>query len=205
MPPSGIPMAQQRPQSGALLDDVLTVPNWYYAPPYNGTNARFRSYEFRASCAGTNIGGALAAGSATLFNEGRREGAVWIMVLLSDGAAGASNPISRIGTDYLSKADPYHITNSTLPPAPGQVFDPIRAPAVPIVGARRRLCGLRMHLACALMGQTAHRHSFFPPTVSPIAAISSRKCATSAGRFSVMPDAGAEFRRPELYQLLRCG
>ncbi|MFN8451601.1 MAG: hypothetical protein U0521_24185, partial [Anaerolineae bacterium] len=38
---------------------------------------------------------------------GRREGAVWIMVLLSDGAAGASNPIYKINGSDIAAADPY--------------------------------------------------------------------------------------------------
>ena len=93
------------PRYTALLDDVVTTPDWAIA---SGADARFNSYELRASCAGTNIGGALAQGSATLYSEGRREGAVWIMVLLSDGAAGASNPVTRIGSDTtISQPDPY--------------------------------------------------------------------------------------------------
>ncbi|MCC6803013.1 MAG: hypothetical protein IT319_09020, partial [Anaerolineae bacterium] len=99
----------ERGQSDALLDQVITVPDWYYGAPYNGLNARFRNYEYRASCAGTNIGGSLAASSAALFTEGRREGAVWIMVLLSDGAAGASNPIYDINGSDIAPANPYAV------------------------------------------------------------------------------------------------
>ncbi len=118
--------SQRKSGSGngsAILDDVLSVPDWYMtsgtslstqpgdqnpvSPP--GYNARYRSYEYRASCAGTNMGAGLQAGSATLFNEGRREGAVWIMVLLSDGAAGASNPISKYHGTPIIRPDPYAV------------------------------------------------------------------------------------------------
>jgi len=76
---------------------IVTTPWWFNddMPTPAETTIIRRSYEYRASCSGTNMGGALAAGSNTLFNAGRREGAVWMMVLLSDGAAGASNPIIR--------------------------------------------------------------------------------------------------------------
>ncbi len=93
----------------------MTVPSWY-----SGGNAVFRSYENRASCSSGNVGGALAAGSAELFNEGRREGAVWIMVLLSDGGAGASNPITRINTEDIVAAQPYEPDGSGhIVPLPG--------------------------------------------------------------------------------------
>lgn len=117
LPPDG---SSQR-TTLALLDEVLTVPSWFYSGGYPDYLARYRSYENRASCAGTNIGGALAAGSAALFNEGRREGAVWIMVLLSDGAAGASNPVYRIGGDAIQAANPYAPdgTGSYLEPSDG--------------------------------------------------------------------------------------
>ncbi|MDX2140107.1 MAG: pilus assembly protein TadG-related protein [Chloroflexota bacterium] len=58
-------------------------------------NRMERSYDYRATCAGTNIGGGLGQAAALLGELGRREGAVWIMVLLSDGAAGASRPAVR--------------------------------------------------------------------------------------------------------------
>jgi hypothetical protein len=97
----------------------MTVPDWYItngiptdspatAP---GFQARYLSYEYRASCAGTNMGAGLQAGASTLFDEGRREGAVWIMVLLSDGAAGASNPISAYNSVPIVAPDPYNTIN----------------------------------------------------------------------------------------------
>lgn len=102
-----MPDLSPRPDTLALLDQIVTVPQWYISG--GGSFGRYRSYENRASCAGTNIGGALAASSAALFNEGRREGAVWIMVLLSDGAAGASNPIYDINGSDIAPAYPYAV------------------------------------------------------------------------------------------------
>jgi hypothetical protein len=58
-----------------------------------------RSYERHGMCRGTNIGAALRQASAALTDPTttRREGAVWIIVLLSDGAAGASDPVRSQG------------------------------------------------------------------------------------------------------------
>ncbi len=126
------------PRTNALLDDVVTTPDWALsgASAVSGTSFRFNSYELRASCAGTNIGGALAAGSATLYSEGRREGAVWIMVLLSDGAAGASNPVTRIGSDEdIIQPQPYEKIASAAPsnPAvPSYVYSPIAGTGGPV-------------------------------------------------------------------------
>ncbi|MFN8527235.1 MAG: pilus assembly protein TadG-related protein [Anaerolineae bacterium] len=80
------------------LDDITTnmtggFPSWALtvaSAPY-----RNYAYEFRASCAGGNVGGALGAASNMLYLNGRREGAVWLMVLLSSGASGASDPMGR--------------------------------------------------------------------------------------------------------------
>ncbi|MCC6612153.1 MAG: hypothetical protein IT320_01685 [Anaerolineae bacterium] len=108
LPALGIPAALP-----VLLDEVDTLPAWFEAyTPAGGTFMRqsvdtgswefvdrlARSYEYRGSCAGTNIGEGLGKASETLGRLGRREGAVWIMVLLSDGAAGASSPVWRNGT-----------------------------------------------------------------------------------------------------------
>ncbi|MDZ4769828.1 MAG: pilus assembly protein TadG-related protein, partial [Chloroflexota bacterium] len=91
-------------RSGALLEDIHSVPSWYSG----GAALQAIAYESIASCAGTNIGGALAAGSSTLYNYARQDGAVWIMVLLSDGAAGASNIVRRVNTDPFEPA-PYNL------------------------------------------------------------------------------------------------
>ena len=102
--PDGTP---RLPPNNTLLDEIMT-PAWFEpSNPYR----RFWSYEFAASCAGTNTGGALARASNVLYLNGRREGTVWIMVLFSDGAAGASNPVTRTdgaGNQPLAQAaDPY--------------------------------------------------------------------------------------------------
>lgn len=89
-------------RTAPLLDGIVTIPDWFMTNgiPSEGIDpgdlATERNYEYKASCAGTNIGGALSGGSNMLAQEGRREGAVWIMVLLSDGAAGGTNPIYNI-------------------------------------------------------------------------------------------------------------
>ncbi len=116
-----------------ILEDVVTVPTWY-----SGSDPAKQSYEFDASCGGTNMGGALQMGSRTLYNEGRREGAVWIMVLLSDGAAGASNPISRIGTDTtITEPNVYNqsATASSDPGVPSSVYAPVDGIGGPITAA----------------------------------------------------------------------
>jgi hypothetical protein len=76
-------------------------PRWYTGDG-SANDAELRSYEYRGSCAGTNIGASLSVASQALGTPideggGRTEGAVWIMVLLSDGAAGASNPVLTNG------------------------------------------------------------------------------------------------------------
>lgn len=81
------------------LDNVANPP-WISSVlnPANGlpyTNYRQLSYEFRAACRGTNIAASLEEAAAAFYLYGRREGSVWIMVLLSDGAAGATDPIRR--------------------------------------------------------------------------------------------------------------
>lgn len=100
--PEEVPINAGADRTAPLLSGIVTVPNWFITngiPADSiGANAQtlLRSYEYKASCAGTNIGGALSGGSNMLAQEGRREGAVWIMVLLSDGAAGGTNPIYNI-------------------------------------------------------------------------------------------------------------
>ncbi|MBK8021336.1 MAG: VWA domain-containing protein [Chloroflexi bacterium] len=105
-----LPDGSARPYDQMLLTDIHSVPFWYTGT----TSAPSVSYEYRASCRGTNIGGALRAGADALYTTARREGAVWVMVLLSDGAAGASDPVSRTG-DYgaLNIPQPYHLVDST--------------------------------------------------------------------------------------------
>jgi hypothetical protein len=79
-------------------------------PPWQHFRSRYFSAEYRASCGGTNIGSALATASNGLYFHGRREGAVWLMVMLSDGAAAASNPVTRSNggsPDVAQLPEPY--------------------------------------------------------------------------------------------------
>ena len=50
--------------------------------------------------AGTNMGAAVREANNALLdpNTSRRFGAIWVMVMLSDGAAGATDPVRRNGT-----------------------------------------------------------------------------------------------------------
>lgn len=65
---------------------------WNIPPAYS---AAFYSYDMWASCRGTNIGAALREGSNALLDQRttRTDGSVWVMVLLSDGAAAGSDPV----------------------------------------------------------------------------------------------------------------
>ena len=72
------------------------------------------SYDVWASCRGTNIGAALREASNALvdprFSRQGDEGSVWVMVLLSDGAAGASDPVfnSNLPGNATIPADAYY-------------------------------------------------------------------------------------------------
>ncbi|MEL6268662.1 MAG: hypothetical protein AAFR22_02540, partial [Chloroflexota bacterium] len=61
----------------------------------------YQSYELRAQCRGTNFGAALREANTVLTDPTtiRQDGTVWIIVLLSDGAAGATDPIDRAFPD----------------------------------------------------------------------------------------------------------
>lgn len=99
-----------------LMDDILQ-PLWLRS--LYPLDSRFISYDYVASCSGGNIGGALAESSNVLVEYGRREGTVWIMVLLSDGAAGGSNVTGRYngGTPRLANAaNPYFLPGGTGTP-----------------------------------------------------------------------------------------
>ncbi len=126
---------------GAMWDDYIRLqagPNSYTYdyPALQGGNVAQLSYEALASCRGTNIGAALREANNALLdpNTSRRFGAVWVMVLLSDGAAGASDPVRRTtdlsrsfepdkGGEKLQEALPYQVNTGTTPftpdPQPG--------------------------------------------------------------------------------------
>ncbi|MCA9915705.1 MAG: hypothetical protein KC496_20260, partial [Anaerolineae bacterium] len=72
------------------------------------------SYEYWSSCRGTNIGAGLrVANNALLDPRTIREDGVWIMVLLSDGGAGASDAVRGNGAK-LDPASPYFDTNPDI-------------------------------------------------------------------------------------------
>ena len=82
----------------------------------SGYSPRY-SYDLRASCRGGNIGAALREGSNALVDPftTRTNGSVWVMVLLSDGASGASDPVfdtSLSGGPGTEPADLYYPYNS---------------------------------------------------------------------------------------------
>jgi hypothetical protein len=74
------------------------------------------TYEYRARCSGANMGAALReAYNALVEPQTRREtGAVWVVILISDGGVGASDPAYRNGT-LLEGGNPYD-PNPLLPP-----------------------------------------------------------------------------------------
>ncbi|MEO0563731.1 MAG: hypothetical protein AAF125_16615 [Chloroflexota bacterium] len=77
------------------------------------------SYERWGACRGTNIGAALREANNALVDPltTRQEGAVWVIVFLSDGAAGATDPIPFDDTGSANfEADPYNRV--------GNVYDP---------------------------------------------------------------------------------
>lgn len=66
------------------------------------------SYELRASCRGTNVGAGLRESNNALLDPvtTRRSGAVWVIIMLGDGAAGASDPVRSNGRK-LQETDPF--------------------------------------------------------------------------------------------------
>jgi hypothetical protein len=66
------------------------------------------TYERHSMCAGGNMGAALRAAHSALNDPrtSRRDGSVWIIVLLSDGAVGTTSPVRRNGYK-LNSLDPY--------------------------------------------------------------------------------------------------
>ncbi|PJF40467.1 MAG: hypothetical protein CUN54_05160 [Phototrophicales bacterium] len=91
------------------LRDIEMPPSWAVQDP-------FFTYTYWAQCRGTNIGGALATAGQALTDPAttRTTGTVWTMVLLSDGAAGGTDPVRRNGS-MPAQADPYNSSG----PLPG--------------------------------------------------------------------------------------
>lgn len=74
-----------------------------------------RSYDLWASCRGTNIGAALREAGNALLDPltTRTNGSVWVMVFLSDGAAGASDPVFDSANGLIPQPeDAYYPYNS---------------------------------------------------------------------------------------------
>jgi hypothetical protein len=71
-----------------------------------------RSYTYRGACRDANVGAALREANNALTNPTtqRVSGAVWVIILISDGAAGASDPV---------------LVNGTRPPAPNPYQTPV--------------------------------------------------------------------------------
>ncbi|MEZ4667325.1 MAG: hypothetical protein R3E39_05315 [Anaerolineae bacterium] len=74
------------------------------------TAKAYYSYEFRAGCGGSNVGAALRVGSGALLDPRTvrlsTAGAVWVMVMLGDGAAGGTDPVIRNNTP-ITPGNPY--------------------------------------------------------------------------------------------------
>jgi hypothetical protein len=72
------------------------------------------SYELWASCRGSNLGAALREGNNALVNPRtiRQSGTIWVIVMLSDGGAGASDPVRR-NREKLRAAEPYTWNSAT--------------------------------------------------------------------------------------------
>jgi hypothetical protein len=107
-----------------------TFPNSTTQIPNGGTTAvpnlsrqvqkALYSYDFRAGCGGSNVGAALRQGNNALLDvrtiRSANSGAVWIMVLLGDGAAASSDPVRR-NNQTLQPGDPYGSATSAPPRA----------------------------------------------------------------------------------------
>jgi Flp pilus assembly protein TadG len=85
--------------------DGLMYQSTMHNPPWTDV---YHSYERWASCRGGNIGAALreANNALTAPATTRTTGTVWVMVLLTDGASGASDPVRRSGS-FPALPDPY--------------------------------------------------------------------------------------------------
>ncbi|MBE2182916.1 MAG: hypothetical protein IAE89_05790 [Anaerolineae bacterium] len=104
------------------LDEVITpftLPDWLIP---DVPSQRYMSYEYGAGCRGTNIAASMQSASVAFGEYGRVDGAVWIMVLLSDGAAGATDPILRQPTDG---SQPLTAPGASLYNVPSIVNDPL--------------------------------------------------------------------------------
>jgi hypothetical protein len=107
-----------------LMHPNLNDPSWEALMTFpqaskQGNKPRF-AYEVAGGCRGSNVGSALRQANNALLDPDtvRVNGAVWVMVMLGDGAAAGSDPVRRGGANgTLSRANPYSSTNA--PPVSG--------------------------------------------------------------------------------------
>ncbi len=96
------------PWNNSIKAALPVPPNTVYG--IQSANKPLFSYEFRAGCAGNNVGAALREGNNALLDPRTvrlgNTGAVWVMVMLGDGAAGASDPVIRNG-NVIPSGNPY--------------------------------------------------------------------------------------------------
>ncbi len=89
--------------------DNIQIPDPKSAPfaPLNITSAQ--SYELWASCRHSNMGASLREANRALVDNlrPRASNAVWVIVLLSDGSVGASDPVRRGDQSLPGLSNPY--------------------------------------------------------------------------------------------------
>ncbi len=88
----------------AAMHPNLNAPLWLAQMPganidEKRANMAFYAYELRAGCRGSNVGAGLRTANNALLDPAtvRTNGAVWVMVMLGDGAAAGSDPVRRGG------------------------------------------------------------------------------------------------------------
>jgi hypothetical protein len=91
--------------------------SWLNDEERNGVKALY-SYELRAGCRGSNVGAALRVANNALLDPAtvRTNNAVWVMVMLGDGAAAGSDPVRRNAADLQI---PTVYNAYAQPPVPG--------------------------------------------------------------------------------------
>ncbi len=88
-----------------MTPDIYGDPTWLTGYPYL---TYLNSYELNASCRSSNLGAALREANNALTDPDtkRSQGAVQVIIMLSDGAAGGSDPARRNGS-IAQPAAPY--------------------------------------------------------------------------------------------------
>jgi hypothetical protein len=98
-----------------VMHPNLNELDWMSVEPANvQLNKALYSYELRAACRGSNVGAALRVANNALVDPVtiRTNGAVWVMVMLGDGAAAGSDPVRRNGQN-LVVPNVYNGTNTS--------------------------------------------------------------------------------------------